>query len=309
MGTYSLLLPFMPQRPKQLVPFAALVQRTAAQRLWQGQSLTIEPHQGFAYAAGAGFPVPAGIGVSLMALRHPYEAAMAARSLALVTGQSVVAGFGPGSGSFQQAMLGAAYASPLTAARDYVTAVRLALGSGLVQMAGVSSPAVEVGLGVLRPGMARLAGEVADVAITWLTPAAYLRQVIMPALHEGAVLAGRPMPRVTAIVPMALAAADREPAELLLAGSRAHLQAPHYLDMLRRAGAAFATGDSPEVVAKAALACGAFLSGTPEDLCALIADYHDVGVDEVVISVTGVCVQYGIRAGLTELTAIIRALG
>lgn len=95
-----------------------------ASRLWQGQSVMIEPHQGFVAAAGGGFRVPTGLGVTLMPLRHPYEAALQARSPAMATGQPVIAGFGPGGRLLQR------------------------------------------WLGVLRPGMAGLAGEVADVAVT-----------------------------------------------------------------------------------------------------------------------------------------------
>lgn len=78
-----------------------MVKWTHAERLWQGQSLLMEPHQGFVSAAASGFRVPVGLGVSLMPMRHPYEAALQARSVAMTTGHSVVAGFGPGSRSFQ----------------------------------------------------------------------------------------------------------------------------------------------------------------------------------------------------------------
>ncbi|MER6841096.1 LLM class flavin-dependent oxidoreductase [Streptomyces platensis] len=62
-------------------------------------------------------------------------------------------------------------------------------------LAAFPTPKVDIGLGVLRPGMARLAGHIADVAITWLTPAAYLRDTVIPALRAGAESAGRPVPR------------------------------------------------------------------------------------------------------------------
>lgn len=95
MTAYSVLIPFLPRLPEQVLPYAALVHWTHAQRLWQGQSLMVEPHHGFVHAAGAGFRVPTGLGVTLMPLRHPYEAALQARSLALATGQPVVATSGP----------------------------------------------------------------------------------------------------------------------------------------------------------------------------------------------------------------------
>src|SRR5690606_39000936 len=120
MTTFSVLVPFMPQRPEQVLPLAALVRHSAAYRLRQGQSLIVEPHQAFTYAAASGFRVPCGTGVTLMPFRHPLEAAMQARSVALATGQPMVAGFGPGGTALQGSMLGAPYASPLTAVREYV---------------------------------------------------------------------------------------------------------------------------------------------------------------------------------------------
>ncbi|MEV0393957.1 LLM class flavin-dependent oxidoreductase [Polymorphospora rubra] len=313
---FSILVPTVPRRPEQILPFAALTAWTPAARLWQGQSLLVEPYQGFAHAAGAGFRVPVGLGVALMGLRNPYEAAGQARSLATVTGHPVVAGFGPGAPVFQRAVLGRPYPSPLTACREYLTAVRQLLGGGVVEVAGeyvnmtaqltpTPAPPVELGLGVLRPGMARLAGEVADVAITWLTPAAYLRSSVVPALRAGAEAANRPMPRLTAIVPMALGRPDRTPVEIALASNAGHLQAPHYRDMLRRAGAGIGPDDSLEDAGKALVGCDGFLSGSPEQLAELVAEYADAGVDEIVINVTGVHALYGQQAALAELRTIL----
>ena len=182
-----------------------------------------------------------------MPFRHPLEAALQARSLAVTTGHPVVAGFGPGAAVLQKSVLGAPYASPLTAVREYLTIVGGLLAGQAVEHQGEyfscrinmgwqPGPPVELGLGVLRPAMARLAGELADVAITWLTPAGYLRDVIVPALREGARAAGRPVPRLAAIVPVALSAPDRDPADLVLAANSGHLSMPHYQDMLRRSG-------------------------------------------------------------------------
>ncbi|MDX3522463.1 LLM class flavin-dependent oxidoreductase [Streptomyces scabiei] len=340
MTSYSVLLPFLPRRPEQILPYAGLVHWSNASRLWQGQSVMIEPHQGFVAAAGAGFRVPTGLGVTLMPLRHPYEAALQARSLAMATGQPVTAGFGPGGRPLQRSLLGEPYRSPLTAAREYLSIVRgLLAGDGVdvrgeyfscrAEMPRYPAPRVEIGLGVLRPGMARLAGEVADVAVTWLTPAHYLRDTVLPAMREGAANApdgrgpggakggvrgeggaggkGRGTPRLTAIVPLALARPDREPAELALASNAAHLQGAHYIDMLRRSGTDVA-GDDPAANAKALVDGGAFLSGDPDELVAKLCAFRDAGVDEVVLNLTGVCNLYGPQAALDETKRILAAL-
>ncbi|GAA2250718.1 MULTISPECIES: LLM class flavin-dependent oxidoreductase [Kitasatospora] len=308
----------MPRRPEQLATYAALVHWTRAERLWQGQSLAVEAHQGFAHAAGTGFGVPTGLGVSLMPLRHPYEAAMQARSLALSTGHPVLAGFGPGGRSLQSAMRGEPYASPLTAAEEYLTIVRGLLRGQSLDFSGEyyhcqgallpsPSPEVQVGLGVLRPGMARLAGRLADAAITWLTPASYLRETVLPALREGAEAAGRPLPRLVAMVPMALPLPDVDAEAVAVASNGSHLQAPHYADMLKRAGIDV-SGSDPLVNARALIEGGAFLAGEVDELVAQIEEFWNSGVDEVVINLTGVANIRGPQAAMRQVKTIVTAL-
>ncbi|WP_371494518.1 LLM class flavin-dependent oxidoreductase [Kitasatospora sp. NBC_00374] len=291
---------------------------TRAARLWQGQSLAVEAHQGFAHAAGTGFGVPTGLGVSLMPLRHPYEAALQARSLALSTGHSVLAGFGPGSGPLQRAMRGEPYASPLTAAEEYLTIVRGLLQGELLDFSGEyyhcegalppsPAPEVQVGLGVLRPGMARLAGRVADAAITWLTPASYLRETVLPALREGAEAAGRPVPRVVAMVPMALPLPDLDIEAVAVASNGTHMQAPHYADMLGRAGIDVSSGD-PLVNARSLIEGGSFLAGEVDELVEQIRIFWNSGVDEVVINLTGVASVRGPQAAMRQIKTIVTAL-
>jgi len=57
MTDYSVLLPCVPRRLEQALPFAGLVRWTGASRLWQGQAMVMEPHQTFTGLAGAGFRV------------------------------------------------------------------------------------------------------------------------------------------------------------------------------------------------------------------------------------------------------------
>lgn len=316
---YSVLIPFLPRRTEQVLPYAALVEWTGARRLWQGQSLLMEPFQTFSAVAGAGFRVPTGLGVTLMPLRHPFEAAHQIKSLAMATGQSVLAGFGPGAKSFQQSLLGAPYGSQLTAVREYLTIVRELLGGGVVeakgdyyschaQMGPVMSPEVQVGLGVLRPGMARLAGEIADAAITWLTPAAYLDAVVRPALREGAAAAGRPEPKVTAMVPVALERAGRDVSDFVLSSNSGHMMAPHYIDMLGRAGIDFSKMD-PQSAGRLMADAGAFIHGDLESVTKQLDEYRLAGVDEIVLNLTGVANLYGPKAAMEDLKKILTAVG
>ncbi len=219
---------------------------TGARRLWTGQSLKVETHQAFAHLAGAGIRVPVGTGVTLMPLRHPYEAALQARSLALMTGRTVVAGYGVGAPAFVRSLNGRPCASPRTMAADYLRTVRSLIDGEIVDHAGdyhelrgrlipMDHPGVEVGVGVLRPNMARTAGGVADVAITWMTPPGYVADTLLPALEEGAKDRDACC-RVATVVHVAVERGGRDPYVLAHTAAAGHLAADHYTDMLRRAG-------------------------------------------------------------------------
>ncbi|MGW6868238.1 LLM class flavin-dependent oxidoreductase [Streptomyces sp. NPDC054904] len=315
----SVLLPMVPTRAEQAAPFAAFVQWRGARALWHGQALLNEQHQILAQLSGMGLGVPFGIGVSLMPLRHPVQAAIEARTLAAASGHPITAGFGPGARVLQEMVLGEPYGSPLTACREYLNIVRGLLDGDEVDQRGTyfsytgalppaPAPRVEVGLGVLRPGMARLAGGTADVAITWLTPPAYVRDVIVPALREGAEAAGRPVPRVVSVVPMAAAADGRDPLTVLAAGSSDHFAAPHYRDMLTRAGVTVDT-ENPAATAASLLAAGGALTGDAADIAAGVAAFHAVGVDEVVLNNAGLGRLEGPRAVLRDLDALFTGNG
>ncbi|MEU6210102.1 LLM class flavin-dependent oxidoreductase [Streptomyces sp. NPDC047023] len=318
MTKYSIMMPFMPTRHEQALPLAALVASGAADRLWQGQALMAEPYQTFTYAAASGFRIPVGTAVTLMPFRHPIEAALQAKSLAVTTGHPVVAGIGPGAAILQKNVLGAPYRSQLGAVREYFTIMGGLLAGREVELRGeyfdcriglpsLPGPRVELGAGVLRPKMARLAGEVADVAITWLTPPKYLRDVIVPELRAGAEAAGRPMPRLVAMVPVALTAPDRDPAKLVLAGNTGHLSMPHYQDMLRRSGIDVDQPD-PMSVAKAVIEGGAFVHGDISEVRDRLVEYAAVGVDEIALNLTGVCQVEGLPSALEDLRAMLPEL-
>ena len=312
----SILMPFVAHRPEQLLSFAALAQWSGAARIWHGHSAILETGQGFAFTAGAGFRVPVGIGVTLMPLRHPFEAAHQARSLSTTLGQPVTLGIGPGAAAFQASLLGEAYRSPLTAVREYVTIVRELCDGVEVDRAGEyyrcrgSLPAplrgtVEVGIGVLRPKMARLAGEIAERAITWLTPPAYLRDVIGPAIAEGAG-SDRSVP-VTAMVPLALHRPGRDAERLAVVSARMHLQAPHYVDMLRTAGVEV-SGRADPADGRSLIDSGTFVYGRLDDVAAGLDAYRQAGVSELVLNLTATAAEYGHEAALEDLKVLMAKL-
>lgn len=318
MTELSILLPTADASVEEVLSYASLVGQGRGRRLWQGQTSAADPMHGFARAVGAGARVPTGIGVTLMPLRHPFEAAVEARSLARTTGHEALVGYGPGARSLQAALLGHPYAAPVRATREYVSTVADLLAGRSVDVAGryvtcrgalppppPDQPPVRVGIGVLRPAMARLAGECADAAITWMTPPRYLAEVVRPALEEGAAAAGRRPPRLVAMVPVALADDDVDLAQLVIAGNGAHLRREHYLDMLARAGVAVDRHNGRATALELARADG-YLHGTAEQVVAGLCRYADAGVDEIVLNPSGPARLRGTDRARRELQQILR---
>lgn len=313
----SIMYPIQPTSTGQIQPVARLLQRRGSGRLWLGQSLRLDTHQLFAALAGMGYRIPMGSGVTLAPLRHPYDAAVQARSVAALTGSPYVAGIGPAAPEFQDSLLPSRYAKPLTAMREYMITMRELLDgkpairegeyhSVDARLIALDAPPVELGVGVLRPRMARMAGSVADVAVTWMTPAEYIAGALVPALAEGAAEAGRAAPRVATVVHVAVTRPGRDIRLCARRGAGAHLGAAHYTDMLRRAGVE-AYANDPDAGADALVEAGVFVSGTPDEIAAELQRYRRCGVDEVVLNPAGVIHTEGLGSVMTDLQEILAA--
>ncbi|MFD3550389.1 LLM class flavin-dependent oxidoreductase [Streptomyces sp. NPDC058655] len=312
------MYPLMAYELDHLTGFATTVQKLGMQRLYMGQSVLVETHQAFAYLAGKGIRIPTGTSVTLTPLRHPLEAAVQARSLALLTGAETVAGFSTGDPGFVAALRGEPYKSPRTAIAEYLSVMRRLLDGETVEFQGeyfsvdenllhVPHPRVSLGIGVLRSGMAFTAGQVADVAITLLTPADYLKDQIIPALHKGAASYERPAPRVTAIVPCAVRRPGRDPRQLAFAAHELHLSGEHYASMLRGAGLDVDAAD-PWAGAGSIVDGGVFQYGTPDEVAEQLERYAEAGVTEIALTCAGVLLTEGMEAALADVRDIVDAV-
>ncbi|MFD3804914.1 LLM class flavin-dependent oxidoreductase [Streptomyces sp. NPDC058619] len=320
----ALMYPLMACDLDELAAFGRAVGELSLARLYLGQSLVVDTHQAFAHLAGRGIRVPTGTSVALTALRHPLDAAVQARSLALLTGRPVLAGFGAGDPDTVAALRGEPYESPLTAVAEYLGVVRRLLdGEAVDDFRGryvrldggplpqphpaAPRPAVSLGVGVLRPRMAHVAGQVADVAITLLTPAAHLADEIVPALARGAASRGRAAPGVTAIVPCAVRRPGRDARKLAYAAHQLHLEGAHYAAMLRAAGLAVDVSD-PWGGAGALVDGGVFAYGTPDEVADRLTGYGEAGATEIALSCAGVLLTEGPEAALADVRAIAEAV-
>lgn len=116
-------------------------------------------------------------------------------------------GVGPSHKPIMEDIWGIPFEKPLDHLREYVGVLRAALTNGEVNAQGPrfkvqtrisNPPAVPIMISALRERAFRLAGEIADGAISWVCPADYLGRVAIPALEAGARAASRPTPPLVA---------------------------------------------------------------------------------------------------------------
>jgi alkanesulfonate monooxygenase SsuD/methylene tetrahydromethanopterin reductase-like flavin-dependent oxidoreductase (luciferase family) len=290
----SMYVPMSLHHATAFLPWAALAQESGVAGLWTGQSLTTDVVAGAAFAAGRGVSVPVRTGVNVMPTTTPYAAALQVRGLVETTGQPVVSCWSPGDPTSQVAFRGTRYRSPLTATREFVTGLRSLLDGETTVVRGDYFPTaaqqlgtsvgdrVQIGLGVLRPAMARLTGEIADAAVTWMVRPSYLRDVLVPALDEGAATAGRPRPRVVGSLHATIEGPGRDVMSLAHHAIGFHVDAPHYRDMLARSGHDLHGLHGVDAVRRL-VDEQVFVAGSATDVAGAVADLHDAGADEVAV--------------------------
>jgi probable F420-dependent oxidoreductase len=280
---------------RDLAPAVELVRRAEAlgyESVWVTHGLGRDSFLVLQAYGAATTRIGLGNGVVPIYPRHPVAMAQAALTLAEATGGRFRLGVGVSHRASMEAMLGLRLADPLGVMREYVAVLRGALGAG-AEFEGkhfrvhwslglpARPPVPPVLLAALSPRMLELAGEIADGAILWLTPPAYVRDVAVPALARGRQRAGKTLAgfAIVAAVPLAItrdrgAALTAFRAELVR-----YLQQPFYRAMLHRAGFARALaafdgdGQTPTDLAEALGAVG-----EAEAARAYVHAYREAGV-------------------------------
>lgn len=190
-----------------------------------------------------------GNGVVPIHPRHPVATAQSALTLAEMTGGRFRLGLGVSHRPSIEDMLGLDLGPPLALMREYVAVLRGALGAGAdfkgrhyrvrwsIAMPQ-RPPAPPIYLAALAPRMLELAGEIADGAILWLTPPAYVRDIALPAIERGRRRAGRALDGFEIVVAVPLAITDDRATALTTFRQELvrYLTLPFYRAMLEGAG-------------------------------------------------------------------------
>jgi F420-dependent oxidoreductase-like protein len=202
------------------------------------------------FAAAAVRTSRIGLGTAIIPVypRHPLNLAQQATVIASLAPGRLRLGVGPSHRPSVEGNFGYSMDRPLEYLREYVTVLRAALREGNVAFEGKQltaradvplppgAPEVPILTSALRPASSRLAGEVSDGALAWVSPLPYLKETALPALRRGAKQAGRARPPLIAhcfAVVNEDAAAVRATARERLA---VYARLPFYQEMFALAG-------------------------------------------------------------------------
>jgi F420-dependent oxidoreductase-like protein len=264
------------------------------------------------FAAGAAKTSSIGMGTAIVPTypRHPVALASQALVLGALAPGRFRLGIGPSHRPTIEGMFGLEMNKPLEHLREYLTVLRGLLWEGATDFsgthfrvkaqlpAGVEPPRTPLPISALRAGAFRLAGEIADGAISWVCPVPYLVNTAKPALLEGATSAGRPAPPLIGHVPVAMAT-DRE---AVRAAARPQLanygRLPFYRGMFEDAGYTI----NPDNSLPDALLDELVVSGSPDEIAARLHQIQAAGVDELLV------MRINVADGTSEDAALIDLL-
>ena len=199
--------------------------------------------------AGARVPgIDLGTSVVPVPQRHPIVLASHALTVQAAVGGRLTLGVGAGVAGMTRAMFGLPVDRPAHRMREYLPVLTALLrgesvaweGETLTAAGSVSAPgatAPSVLLAALGPAMLRLAGELTEGTVTWMTGPRTLADHILPSVARAAASAGRARPRVVAGLPVCVTADEAGGRERIAERFGLAGQVPEYRAVLDREGA------------------------------------------------------------------------
>ena len=221
--------------------------------------------------------------------RHPLVVVQQVQVLAQLAPGRFRLGLGPSHRPIMEGTFGLDFHAPLGHLREYVQIVKTLLHRGSIDFDGryyrahgqIRAPLeVPVMASALQRKSFEFCGAEADGAISWVCPAAYLRDVALPAMQTAAAQAGRPVPPLLAHAPVCV----HDNAEEVRAAARQQLanyvRLPFYIRMLTAAG-------FPEAAQGAwsdAMIEAVVLSGKESQVAERLQALLDLGATEILVT-------------------------
>lgn len=261
--------------------------------VWQTVGAT-RPDAVTLYAAAASTTRSINFGTSIVPTypRHPSTLATQALVIEGLGPGRLRLGVGPSHRPTIEDSLGIPMGKPLSHLREYVAVLRALLWEGktdfhgdyfnvtLAHQTGVVPPKTEIPISALSVNAFRLAGEIADAGISWVSPVPYLVETALPALAEGASSAGRSTPPLIAHVPVAVTTDRAEALDATARDFGRYGALPFYGKMFESAGVPVGSDNRTSPGAIDALA----VSGSPDQIRTRLEAIISEGIGELLIS-------------------------
>lgn len=265
---------------------AAAAYDLGVRQIWLAQRFD---HDAIALAGLIGAAVPGlGVGTSVVPInpRHPLLVASAAQTAQAASHGNFSLGLGLGSHEPERVAFGATWPDPVGRLREHLTVLRSVFDTATVDYHGeylsaapewsVTVPGgtpVPVYVAAMGPKALQVTGELADGTLPYLAGPRTIAEFIEPTIAKAAAGAGRPAPRVIAVVPVLVAddvdaACDEVAAELAF-----YETIPSYQKIIARENVSGA-------VDLAAI-------GPPDVVARQLRRYADAGAADVVLAPVG----------------------
>ncbi|MFI5714269.1 TIGR03564 family F420-dependent LLM class oxidoreductase [Nocardia sp. NPDC051750] len=244
---------------------------------WASQALGGDALTALA-VAGAGADIAVGTAVVPVPQRHPMMLAGQALTVQAAVAGRLTVGVGVGVGAMVSGMFGLSTDRPVQRMREYLTVLgpllrretvdyhgEMLTAVGAVMVPG-DVPAPSVLLAAMGPRMVRMAGELSDGTVTWMTGPKALADHIVPVITEAAADAGKASPRIVAGLPVCVTDAVGDVRARIAEQFALAAQVPEYRATLDREGVA-----GPQDVA---------IVGNDIEVARALARFRDAGVTE-----------------------------
>lgn len=226
--------------------------------------------------------------------RHPAVLYTQAAAIYQMAPDRFRLGIGPSHRSIIQDAFGIDMGKPLDHLREYLTVLRSLLDTGEVDFSGdyyqvrisggAGQPApMPLYISALRRNAFRLAGEIADGAISWLCPVQYLNETAIPAMREAASGAGRSNPRMIAHVPVVMSENLERVREVAGPVVSRYARQPFYANMFADAG--YPVGENAQVSDD--LLDHLVVNGAPDVVRDRLNGILETDIDELLVMLIG----------------------
>lgn len=305
----GLVVPTYPDVAKTLAVIRA-ADESGVGTVWQTVGAT-RPDAVTTYAAAAVQTSRVNLGTSIVPTypRHPGALASQVLSVSSLAPGRLRLGIGPSHRPTIEGSLGIPMGKPLAHLREYIAVLRALLWEGKVDFEGdyyqvhlelqaeTAAPQTEILTSTLSVNAYRLSGELADGALSWVSPVPYLVDTALPALVKGAAIAGRPVPPLIAHVPVAVTANRTAALEATMRDFGSYGRLPFYARMFEAAGVPTDAGQTSSAAIDSLA-----VFGSPDQISNRLQEILASGISEVYVSQVVVADEAAERA---ELLAIL----